>query len=181
VTLRRGVVRGRLPARGHRAPTSWARAVPVTGTTIALSTKALVASVVLSNPGIGETVRRCRGTLRISSDQAAQFEEISGAMGAIVVNDVAFALGVTGIPGPVTEANDDGWFVWLPFQQVSVGTQGTSPATVFSSHASLSYEWDSKAMRKVAEGFSVAFMVENASDTHGLDVELAFSILSSLS
>ena len=165
----------------QRAPTNWARAVPANGTmtTVAATNKAILGSVVLSNPGIGETIRRTRGLVSIRSDQASAFEEITGAFGMMVVNDVALALGVTGIPGPVTEANDDGWFVWLPFSELMVGNAGASPASIFASRASMNYEFDSKAMRRVEEGFSVVMMIENEDSANGLVAGVSFSILSS--
>ena len=128
--------------------------------------------VILSNPGIGETVRRTRGWLSINSDQVAAPEEQLGAFGIMVVNDLAIAAGAASIPGPVTDASDDGWFVWVPL--LRAGPLATSLE-------SLNVEFDSKAMRRVEEGFGIAFMVENASATDGLKIACGVSLLSSLS
>ncbi len=80
-----------------------------------MSTKILLGVFVLSNVGIGETVRRTIGNIWVVSDQAAADEVQVGAFGCIVVTDLAAAAGAASIPGPFTDANDDGWFVWQGF------------------------------------------------------------------
>ena len=163
----------RVYTQRRRTGTDWGRLVSVAYVVVAAGTKVLVATVSLSNPGIGETVRRTRGRLSIESDQAAAFEDQVGAFGMIVVNDLAIAAGVASIPGPVTDQNDDGWFVWVPFGQSS---QLNAADVGFSSRE---YEFDSKAMRRVEEGFTVAVVVENASPTDGLAIWHGWSQLSS--
>ena len=160
--------------RGVRAPTNWARAVSGSPQVVASAgQKVLVASVTLSNPGIGETVRRTRGRFFVTSDQSAAQESQLGAFGMIVVTDVAAAIGITAIPGPVTEANDDGWFVWFPIMQRS------SDQT--QSRSGWEYEFDSKAMRRVEEGSQIAVMYESASASAGAEIVTGFSLLTSLS
>ena len=155
-----------------RPATDWGRLVGNTFT-IAAGAKALVATLVLSNPGIGETVRRTRGRFYVVSDQASVTEQQTGAMGFIVVNDLAIAAGAASIPGPVTDSSDDGWFVWEPFMQVSQFTLGGSNAAGFAQW----YEFDSKAMRKVADGFGIAVMFEALAQ--GIEVGVGFSLLGS--
>jgi len=118
-------------------------------------------------------VRRTRGLFSVASDQAAAGESQLGALGFIVVSDLAVAAGAASIPGPVTDASDDGWFVWVPFGQESIRAAGGPQ--------SFQYEFDSKAMRRVEEGFAIAIMVENAHATEGLDFWCGTSLLSSLS
>ena len=132
----------------------------------------------LDPTGISRTVRRTRGQLLVFSDQGANQELQSGAFGAIVVNDLALAAGVASIPGPVTDESDDGWFVWQPFGTLSAAS-GTGGNTI--PVPALNFEYDSKAMRKVEEGFGIAFMVENSSATLGLQIWDSFSMLSSIS
>ncbi len=137
-----------------------------------MSSKVVVATQVLNNPGIGETVRRTRGVAIISSDQAAGVEDQFGALGFIMVNDLALAAGAVSIPGPVTDGSDDGWFVWQPLLGVgNIGANGRVGYVV---------PFDSKAMRRVEEGFGIAIMVENASAANVFDFALGFSVLSSL-
>ena len=161
------VIRARQPSR-----TNWGRSVATGYTAIAAGTKALI--FTFSNlPGINETVRRTRGVLSVRSDQLIGVEDQLGVLGFVVINDLAIAAGAASIPGPVTDASDDGWFVWVPFMQ-----SGLSLASA-GNMAGERYEFDSKAMRKVDEGFGVAIMVENASATFGIEVACAVSILSS--
>ena len=170
--------RGRAPiGRGQRQPTTWARLVQATDyQVVAAGTKVLLVTAVLSNPGISETIRRTRGLVSICSDQSVALEVQFGALGAMVVSDLAVAAGVASIPGPVTDANDDGWFVWQPVQQLQMGDVGGA----LSASRSVQYEFDSKAMRRVQEGFAMAFVFEN-NGAHGVNVALAASLLTSLS
>ncbi len=169
---RQAVARGRQPGR-----TNWSRFVNATWLTVAPATKALFTTFVLDNPGISETVRRTRGRFFFASDQASLIEEISGAWGVVVVTDAAAAVGITAIPGAVTDASDDNWFVWEPFGQhlgngIGGGTGGTNEGMV---------DYDSKAMRKLEDGFQLAVVVENASASIGLRFGLGMSILTSRS
>ena len=164
-------VRQNFPQRARRQPSSWSRVIPQQTSLVAAATKVLVNIIVLSNPGIGETVRRTRGLIMVKSDQSAAEEQQFGAVGFVVVNDLAIAAGAAAIPGPFSEQDDDGWYVWQPL--FSSFESGETSAQF--------YPFDSKAMRRVEEGFSVAVMVENASATTGLEVAIAISSLSSLS
>jgi len=164
---RGGFSRGRTSGK-----TDWGRIINTGFTTIPAGTKALMFVVALSNPGIMETIRRTRGMISIASDQAAGLEAFQGAVGFMVINDIALAAGAASIPGPVTDDNDDGWFVWQPFMQTSVNV-------VNGGIVSRVLEFDSKAMRKVEEGFGIAVMVENSSATTGFQITTAFSMLSS--
>jgi len=94
-----------------------------------------------------------------------------GALGFVVVNDLAVAAGVASMPGPVTDASDDGWFVWQPFMSRKTG------ATTFES---VEERFDSKAMRRIEEGFTVAVIAENSNPTQSIEITVGFSILTSL-
>ena len=156
----------------RRAPSNWARSVSTALLTIPAASKVLVATVALSNPGIGETVRRTRGVISLASDQNIASEVQFGAFGFIVVNDLAIAAGVASIPGPVTDASDDGWFVWQPYVFRQSGAGDTRLRMI---------EFDSKAMRRIEEGFTVAIVAENSHATQGQLFQCGFSLLSSLS
>ena len=146
------VVRGRSRSfsRGARPGGTWARSV-LTPTAIGADTKVLRTTFALSNSGIGETIRRSVGHMYVRSDQVAATEDWRGAFGMIVVSDLAIAAGAASIPGPVTDANDDGWFVWQAFN----GAQGID--SQLTGHV---FTFDSRAMRRVEEGFTVAMMIE---------------------
>ncbi len=157
----------------RRNPTDWARLVPTAMTTLAASSKVLLATFTLSNPGIGETIRRTRGMIWVASDQATVLEDQIGAVGMMIVTDRAVAVGITAIPDPVTEATDDGWFVWVPILQQ--GDTGPNHISGFQ------YPFDSKAMRKVPEGFSIVVVAANSHGADGFDVGINLSMLSSRS
>jgi len=166
-------IQGRAQTVGGR--TNWSRLVPTTSTVVAAGTKIVLTTFVLDNPGISETVRRTRGRFFFASDQGSSTEEVHGAWGAVVVTDAAAAAGVASMPGPVTDASDDNWFVWEPF--------GNMLANVATGNIAATNEplvdFDSKAMRKVATGFQLAFIVENSSGSTGFRICVALSLLSS--
>ncbi len=110
----------------------------------------------------------------LTSDQTGGQETQTGAMGMVVVSDLAIAAGVASIPGPVTDASDDGWYVWQALGGQLDILVGAGPRQAV-------YEFDSKAMRRIEEGFGVAIVVENAHATHGFNVLVYFSVLASLS
>ena len=170
MAMQRGRARGYPPQR--RNATDWGRIV-IPNATVASGTKVLLATFVLSNPGISETVRRTRGRFAVLSDQGAVIEQQNGAIGLIVVSDLAIAAGVASIPGPVTDASDDGWFVWEGFTQVSRQVLGGSVDQTGYPY----YEFDSKAMRKVADGFGIAVVAEALSQ--GTSIGLVVSLLGS--
>ena len=162
----------RRPFRGGRARKAggtWTR-IFLTPSNIAGSTKQLSGSLVLANAGIAETVRRTVGHVIISSDQVAAKEVVAATFGMIVVSDLALAAGAASIPGPVTDRNDDGWFVYQPLSVI----QG-----IDSSVQSKVYDVDSKGMRRVEEGFGIAIMFETG--TVGATVQVAVSVYSTRS
>ena len=93
-------------------------------------------------------------------------ESFNGAVGAIIVSSAAVAIGTTAIPGPVTDASDDGWFMWTPFS----GQQG-----IDSSVDVKIFPFDSRAMRRLQEGFEVVFVIETGS-ADGIRFNFAASV-----
>ena len=168
--VNRGV--SRVQTRRQRQPSSWARLVSQVSVAVPPSTKVLVGTFTLANPGIGETVRRTRGRIHARSDQAAAHEEQLGGFGMIVVSDLAVAAGAASIPDPVSDGSDDGWFVFQHI--VASGSENTLGQFV-------SEPFDSKAMRRVEEGFTVAIMVANSSAVNAFEFTFGISLLSSLS
>ena len=160
----------RRPAfRAAKRPTSWTRSVAVAHTTVAAATKVLIGTLTLDNPGIGVTVRRTRGQVMVLSDTTAAIENQTGAFGMVVATDLALAAGVASLPGPVTNASDDGWFVWVPF--FNRGSSNTS------SFLSFNVPFDSKAMRRVVPGYGIGLVVENASAAQGFNFGCVFALL----
>ena len=138
----------------------WAGAVSATYGTLAASSKVVVATLTLSNPGIAETILRTVGGISISSDQSAALEVQSGAVGGCIITDRASTVGITAIPDPVTEVADDMWFLFQSFAQRTDLTVGGVNA--------FWYSFDSKAKRIVEDGFQGAFVLANANATDAI-------------
>ena len=136
-----------------------------------MNSKVLLGSFALST-AFEETVVRTRGQMYVASDQSAAVEVQSGAFGLIRVTDRALAIGITAIPDPVSDADDDGWLVWQGFSQQSALT---TTAGLAGGHT---YEIDSKAQRIVREGQVIAVVVANANAANGLIFGSTFRLLS---
>ena len=158
--------------RSQSPNVTWVRNVAAVETQIPVASKALLAALVPST-SFDETIRRTNIRLMIRSDQSAAQELQVGAFGARVVSDLAIAAGAASIPGPSTDSDDDGWFVWFPISQ-------TGEIPTDEANASAIYEVSSRAMRTLVEGEQVAFMIENASAANVFNAHLAFSLISSL-
>ena len=164
--------RGFTPRRAKRAAPAWGFVGSTVDQGIIAGTKVLLASFILSNPPLGETILRTRVRLFVRSDNETGTEEQVGAFGLVVVTDAALAAGAGSIPGPFTDGGDDGWFVHQSIWQ------GASFATA---NGATGYDIDSKAMRKVEDGHSIAIMVENASgEAFQMQVGIAVRLLAKL-
>ena len=156
--------------RSVRPGGTWSR-LTVGSFAVAGNTKVLAATFTHSNIGIGETVRRTRGIVGWRSDQVAADEDQIGALGLIIVSDLAVAAGVASIPGPDTDAQDDGWLMWQPL----ISSVQTQDLTGINFRAMDIFHYDSKAMRRMEEGFTGAIVVENGS-ANGAVCAFAMSI-----
>ena len=159
--------------RGRRRGTNWVRAVTSNLVTVPAGNKSFALNFLLSNASLGETVVRTIGGVYVLSDQSASIEYYTGAFGMIVINDLALGVGATAIPGPVTDSSDDGWFVWQAFMGNDEGAAGGEPG-----RQGFHFMFDSKAARRVEEGFGIAMMFENASGSTGVQVGFWVSLLS---
>ena len=100
------------------------------------------ASLATLVPG---TIVRTRGMLTIGSDQRSALEDQIGSFGIGLVNSVAGALGVTGVPAPGDEAIWGGWFVHQYFANRFEFVTGAG----FETNGQMQFPIDSKAMRKL--------------------------------
>ena len=119
------------------------------------------------------TITRTIGTLWVGSDQLAGPEYPFGALGMQVVSDKAVATGATALPDPVTEVSDDRWFMYKAFAAYGGVVQGRGNLHTF--------DFDSRAQRKVEDGDDIAVMMANSSATDGLEYILNYRILVKLS
>ena len=146
---------------------TWSTFVAPAAVTVPAASKVLLGFFFLAT-AFEETVVRVRGGIGVLSDAGALEQQI-GAFGMIRATDRAVAAGAASIPGPVTDGDDDGWFVWQPWSQ---------SRSIVESQVSVWYPIDSKAQRIVREGQQLAVMVENAYATHGMQVLPAIRALS---
>ncbi len=155
----------------QRRLTQWFRSADVSGQT---TLGAGVAVLDQSLAGITEpvTVVRCRGLISVNTDQAAASETVMGAVGMCVVSDQAFTAGVASIPTPITDKDSDLWIMHQYFQTRYQFRTGVGADVI-----SQTFEFDSKAMRKVPEGSRLVWAVENASGSAGLSYILQFAVL----
>jgi len=143
--------------RGTRSPTAWAgfafNAVTVAGG------NSLFLGAFTPLPGFShETVVRTVGRIGVLGLAAGA----TGALGLAVVSDAAVTAGVTAMPKPITDINDDLWNVYIP---VALG--GTAQESI---------SFDQRAMRKVEEGQQLAVIVE--AGLVGFILEGVFRVLS---
>jgi len=112
----------------------------------------LNASALLLRPF---TVLRTRLFVNFQSDQLVASENPQGAFGMIVVSDTASGVGITAVPGPVSNT-DAAWLVYegliSPFVFVS--------AIGFQEPVGQNIVVDSKAMRKVGHDDDLIQVVE---------------------
>ena len=118
---------------------------------------------------VPSTIVRTRGIIFVQSDQEAASEHQLGAVGFAVVSEQAAAAGVASVPAPITNETSELFFSWTPFA-VSHGA-----GTVNNPRGQL-FHFDSKAMRKWADGQSIVVVIENAG-TLGLEFWIKFRML----
>ena len=166
--------RSRIISRGRRTPPnrSWSASFGATYIAVPAASKVLLGSFALTTPA-DVTILRTVGTISVKSDQVAVSEEQVGAFGMQLVTGIALAVGITAIPGPVTDAADDGWFIYQSFGQ----SWGSAGATFAGGPEALTYQFDSKAKRKVDDSLVMAVVVENAHATHAFEIWFAVRIL----
>jgi len=90
------------------------------------------------------TILRTRLDLQFRSDQVAASEVPTGAYGVIVVTDIASGIGVTAVPGPLTDTEA----AWIVYQGMTSAFEVIS-AVGFEESRGVRYSIDSKSMRKV--------------------------------
>jgi hypothetical protein len=120
----------------------------------------------------GETIVRTRGSIVIMTDQAAAAQEDQiGAVGFCLASDQAVAVGVGSVPTPYTDQDSELWFV----HQYFANRTFVNSASIHDNR-SITYDFDSKAMRKMESGQTMVIVVENGG-TQGLVYKLSFAVL----
>jgi len=119
------------------------------------------------------TVIRFHGYMHVRSDQTAAAESYQVAMGACVVSDQSVAIGVTAVPTPFSDADSDAWFLHEEFAGRFEFISGVG----FEGDSGVGRKFDSKAMRKIEDGFQLIVVLENSSISLGTEVTLSGRIL----
>ena len=166
-------IQGRVATRritdwGFSVDTSAYVNIPAASKVLAASLTA--AQVAGQAPG---TIVRTRGLLSVRSDTPTGDEQQLGGFGIQFVTEVARALGVTALEGPVADSLSDRWFVHQYFAQSNV----TETAVGVNPFTADNYVIDSKAMRKFDGSEGLAMLFENNHATFGFDVALFLRIL----
>jgi len=164
--------RHRFPvARSARRQTTWVASADQEYTSLASNALGIQQSFDPTASGfIKPTIVRTRGLLSVEPQTAAADLSLVGAMGIGIVTDAAFAAGAASLPGPITNQDWDGWFVWMPW---AFTFESITQAGVLN----FSHEWllDSKSMRKVSDEETVVVMVE--SQVSAVRVSVQFRML----
>ncbi len=171
MTRRRGLVIPR--AKGYRPAKAWfGLRSPTAATTIAAGAFLQLAGVV---PGENdETVIRQYFDYEFTSsaDAALPVGDYDIGIGVAVVSDAAFAAGTASMPNPITEGSFDGWAFFRRHifrQRVDAGVTD-------------SYVQETKAMRVVQTGSTLALIVGNGVNSVGsIRIQLFWRLLSQLS
>ena len=114
------------------------------------------------------TLVRTRGMLAVRVAAAAAGNSITrGALGMIVVSQDAFDIGLTALPGPLSDSQND-WFLWVPFTLMH-----DDQLAEFDSKFVASVPFDSRGMRKLKFGDVLAAVLEVDSDLSGSALDAA--------
>ena len=167
---RRSHGRGSLPAPKRQIANDGVDAANSAQLAIGAASSGVIAlgSNLLLSPAA--TLVRTRGSVlfKISASGSAN-NKLNGAFGIIVASDQAVSIGITALPSPITEIEND-WVVWVPF----TGSADLAATTQTDLGAFSLVQFDSKGMRKMKEGESLVgvFEVFQSDATTGTFVDI---------
>ena len=119
------------------------------------------------------TVIREHLHVSIQSDQVVATEDQQVAVGNCVVTDQAVAIGVTAVPNPAIDLGSDAWSLWAFLQASFLFHTASGSSPQFNTWKDI----DSKAMRKVEEGFDFIEVVESEGTSDGLTISTVGRLL----
>ena len=133
-------------------------------TTVTSSSIQIIGSGIATVAG-KVTIIRIRGEFSMALAAAtAGANGFACAFGIGIVTAPAFAIGATAVPGPLDEADWDGWmyhrFFALLANEALTGGISTDLSNVGAQVASIRVEVDSKAMRKLDEEERLAAIIQ---------------------
>ncbi len=164
---------GRPTVRGPRRKTDWIRGSGVpTGVVNIPAGNAVVASLAVAEASVSPgTIVRVRGCLHIeiAGETGSAALQAIGA-GLALVDDRAFAAGVSALPRPVNDADDESWLWWWcgylgngPDLAVAINAESNGTGRKLAVDLTI----DSKAMRIWDENRTLVLMVENTGNVGG--------------
>ena len=130
---------------------------------VASNTKVLISFATFAEP---VTVIRVRGQVSVFGAATGDLN-IIGAFGMGIVSDEAFAAGVGSIPGPFSNADWGGWFVWRSFSY-RIDFQDATGVN----WPNWSFEVDSKAMRKLKSNETLVLVSESQQGAYSISTPL---------
>ena len=154
-------------ARGRRTDYEWQGATGAAA--LASNVPAIIAMVANNNPG---TIMRSRGQVLGSIDGAVDDDKVAIAVGLIIADDDAVAVGVTAIPSPLNDMEAE--WIWHGF--LLLQAQGTSTD---APGLTARLEIDSKAMRRVKSNTQCVFAIHpnSLAGTPAVDVMIGLRSL----
>ncbi len=161
--------RARVLTRGPRRQLQWISPADAGFVTVASTTKVLIQSFNATVAGINRpTVVRTRGRVGVRPGaQAGADQAFVGAFGICVVSADAFAAGVASVPGPFSDADWSGWYVWESFNYTADFKSGVGYDLL-----SQEYDVDSKAMRKITANDTIVMVAESQSGAFDISMPL---------
>ena len=160
--------RGRVVQRATKRVNAWVGSADQGGQSIASNASAILQSNATLG---GTTVVRTRGLLLVRPQGFGADLDMQGALGIGIVSDQAFAAGAASIPGPWTDPDWDGWFLWMAWA-LRVEFSDASGVNI---PADVTQQIDSKAMRKVQFNETLVVMAE--SQAGAVIIETPFRML----
>ncbi len=119
-------------------------------------------------PIMPATLVRTRGLFYVHPDNPAAQELKIGAAGMYRVQDQARVVGITALPAPFDEGQDDGWIWYQPWlfrgEQAATGEPDSQQGREFVV--------DSKAQRKLEQGDALVFTAQGSTNATGVQVML---------
>jgi len=160
---------------GPRRQSTWIAPADQSYISVASGTSGIISFFDPAAAGlVAPTVVRTRGAVSIRPSVFNADVAISGAFGAAIVTDQAFAAGAASLPRVFDDADWGGWFMWRSFAHHYEFHDPTGTLL-----GSWDAEVDSKAMRKVTDNETIILMCE--SQTGGLQIAMPLRFLLKMS
>ena len=152
--------RSRVVTRSQKRQAAWAD-IALFSRLNALGTAASLGSAFTA-VGITErlTVARIRGTVSAHLDVGAALDAYTLGCGIIIVKDEAVAAGIASMPGPLLGLEQS----WIWHHIFSLGPAATGTTDGAQILLNQTIELDTKAMRKMQDGDTLAFVWEGSQD-----------------